>query len=75
MTSRYQSYGGKKIMKSLRRLIEESQWKTQERFAHASGIPEVAVSKYCRGLKEPIPKHRQKIEKMLLNKKQEPSDV
>jgi hypothetical protein len=61
--------GGKKIMDNLRKLIEESQWKTQERFASVSGINEGTISKYCRGLKTPIQKHKTKIEEMLLNKK------
>ncbi len=55
-------------MKDLREKIQESPYRTQERFAYECGIAESQMSKYCRGLRELKGKHKEIIEKKLAEK-------
>lgn len=49
----------------LREAIQKSSYKTQERFAAASGIAEPTISKYCRGIREPNADHLEVINQLL----------
>lgn len=49
----------------LREAIKKSLYRTQERFAAASGIAEPTISKYCRNIRQPSAAHRQIIEEFL----------
>jgi DNA-binding transcriptional regulator YdaS (Cro superfamily) len=53
----------------LRLCIVGSPFRTQAKFALESGISEPILSKYCRGLKEPSPKHAEIIERLLVEPK------
>jgi hypothetical protein len=52
-------------MKNLKDLINNSQWKTQERFSVAANIDEALLSKYCRGIRQPSQKHAEVIKRLL----------
>jgi hypothetical protein len=56
-------------MNDLQERIRNSEFRTQERFAHKAGINEAIMSKYCREMKELKGKHLQIVEKMLNEKK------
>jgi transcriptional regulator with XRE-family HTH domain len=52
-------------MENLKEAIRKSPYRTQERFSAASGICEAAVSRYCRGIREPSENHKRIIEEIL----------
>jgi transcriptional regulator with XRE-family HTH domain len=52
--------------------LKEKIWarfRTQEKFAVASGIDESIVSKYVRGIRKPSPKHAEIIKRLLVEPK------
>ena len=49
----------------LKEAIRNSTHRTQERVAVATGINEAILSKYCRGLKTPSPRHLEKLRQVL----------
>ena len=55
-------------MNNLKEIIRRSKYRTQERFAEATGINESIVSKYCRGLRKVSKRHQEIIKKTLIKK-------
>jgi hypothetical protein len=56
-------------MVNLREAILRSPFRTQERFAEATGINEAIVSKYCRNIRKPSKRHLEVIQRLLLEPK------
>jgi DNA-binding transcriptional regulator YdaS (Cro superfamily) len=69
MNTLKQKRKGEETMENLRDMILNSPFRTQEKFAVATGIHESIVSKYCRGLRQPSPRHMEVIKRLLVEPK------
>jgi len=60
---------------NLREAIKKSPYRTQERFAAASGIAEPTISKYCRNIRQPSENHKKIIDEILSANGKTKSDI